>query len=116
VALGIRRLCEHRVQAAWRFSLFLPHFPRALQGRAKAGRERLYPPVTLFWAFLFQVLTRRDKRSKPSLGTAACLGLSQSLLNREPKNDGPSPINCSPNPGTSSRKSPTVKDAALPLK
>jgi hypothetical protein len=23
---------------------------------AKAKRERLYPPVTLFWAFLFQVL------------------------------------------------------------
>jgi len=60
---------------------FLSHFPRTLQGRAKAGRERLYPPVTLFWAFLFQVLTpampcqevvgkirawvltRRDKRS-----------------------------------------------------
>ncbi|MBL9178953.1 MAG: IS4 family transposase [Verrucomicrobiaceae bacterium] len=110
---------------------FLPHFPRALQGRAKnsaasrivnelqklrdlalpdlaallggllpadffakapdakAQRERLYPPVTLFWAFLFQVLnpampcqevvgkvrawviSRGEKRRKPSLGTAA---------------------------------------------
>lgn len=69
---------------------------------AKAKRERLYPPVTLFWAFLFQVLnpampcqevvgkvracvlTRRDKRSKPSLGTAAYCqarkGISQRLL------------------------------------
>jgi len=80
------------------FTCFLPHFPRQLQGRAKASksariasglrqlrelalpdlaallggllpadffakapdaqakRERIYPPITLFWAFLFQVL------------------------------------------------------------
>lgn len=123
---------------------FLPHFPRALQGRAKtstasrvgselqklrdlalpdlaallggllpkdffakapdvkAKRERLYPPVTLFWAFLFQVLnpampcqevvgkvrawiiSKGGRRSKPSLGTAAFCeargGLSLRLL------------------------------------
>ena len=69
---------------------------------AKAQRERLYPPVTLFWAFLFQVLnpampcqevvgklrawalTRRERRGKPSLGTAAYCqarcGLSLHLL------------------------------------
>ena len=110
---------------------FLPHFPRALQGRAKrseasrvakglrqlralalpdlaallggllpsdfftkapdakAKRERIYPPVTLFWAFLFQVLNpampcqevvgkvrawlicRRVDPKRPALGTAA---------------------------------------------
>ncbi|HEY1051664.1 MAG TPA: hypothetical protein VGE39_17955, partial [Prosthecobacter sp.] len=116
---------------------FLPHFPRHLQGRAKASeatvlarglgrlkslalpdlaallgqllpaeffarapdaqpeRERLYPPVTMFWAFLFQVLnpamacqevvgklrawrTARSKASaRPSLSTAAyCLARS----------------------------------------
>lgn len=56
---------------------------------AKAKRERLYPPVTLFWAFLYQVLnpampcqevvgkvrawvlSSRRKLKKPSLGTAA---------------------------------------------
>lgn len=69
---------------------------------AKAQRERLYPPVTLFWAFLFQMfnpampcqevvgklrawaLTQRERRGKPSLGTAACCqarcGLSLRLL------------------------------------
>jgi len=69
---------------------------------SKAKRLRLYPPITLFWAFPFQVLnpampcqevvgklrawvlTRRDQRGKPSLSTAAyCqarLGLSQRLL------------------------------------
>lgn len=69
---------------------------------ARAGRERIYPPVTLFWAFLFQVLnpampcqevvgkirawvvTLRSKRGKPLLGTAAYCqarsGLSQRLL------------------------------------
>lgn len=56
---------------------------------AKARRERLYPPVTLFWAFLYQVLnpamscqevvgkvrawviSSRKKLKKPSLGTAS---------------------------------------------
>jgi hypothetical protein len=69
---------------------------------AKARRERLYPPVTLFWAFLFQVLNpampcqevvgklrawalaRHERRGKPSLGTAAYCqarcGLSLRLL------------------------------------
>jgi hypothetical protein len=69
---------------------------------AKAKRERIYPPVTLFWAFLFQVLNpamscqevvgkvrawavaRREKRCKPALGTAAFCearsGLSPRLL------------------------------------
>jgi len=69
---------------------------------AKAKRERLYPPVTLFWAFLFQVLnpampcqevvgkirawvlSKRAQRSKPSLSTAAYCearsGLSLRLL------------------------------------
>lgn len=69
---------------------------------AKAKRERLYPPVTLFWAFLYQVLnpampcqevvgkirawalTRRAKRCKPSVGTSAFCearsGLSPHLL------------------------------------
>lgn len=69
---------------------------------SKAKRQRLYPPVTLFWAFLFQVLnpampcqevvgklrawvlTRRGKTGKPSLSTAAYCqarrGLSQRLL------------------------------------
>jgi hypothetical protein len=69
---------------------------------AKARRLRLYPPVTLFWAFLFQVLnpdmpcqevvgklrawtlTRRDRRGKPSLSTSAYCqarrSLSQKLL------------------------------------
>ena len=69
---------------------------------AKAKRERIYPPVTLFWAFLYQVLnpampcqevvgkvrawvlTHRQKRRKPSLSTAAYCearsGLSLRLL------------------------------------
>ena len=56
---------------------------------AKAKRERLYPPVTLFWAFLYQVLNPampcqevvgkvrawviscRKNLKKPSLGTAS---------------------------------------------
>lgn len=110
---------------------YLPHFPRALQGRpkqsqvsrlarglshirdlalpdlaallggllppeffakapdAQAQRERLYPPVTVFWAFLFQVLnpampcqevvgkvrawmiSRRHRPQRPGLGTGA---------------------------------------------
>ena len=56
---------------------------------AQAKRERIYPPVTLFWAFLFQVLnpampcqevvgkvrawciSRRDDTKRPALSTAA---------------------------------------------
>jgi len=56
---------------------------------AQARRERIYPPITVFWAFLFQVLnpatpcqevvgkvrawliTRRHNTRRPALGTAA---------------------------------------------
>ena len=67
---------------------------------AQAKRERIYPPVTLFWAFLFQVLnpampcqevvgkvrawfiSRRNDTKRPALSTAAYCEARSALSSR----------------------------------
>ncbi len=90
VACGLRRLRDLALpDLAALLGGLLPadFFAKAPDVRAK--RQRLYPPVTVFWAFLFQVLnpamacqevvgklrawliTRPHAPKRPSLGTAA---------------------------------------------
>lgn len=90
VARGLRQLRELALpDLAALLGGLLPADFFAKAPDAQARRERIYPPVTLFWAFLFQVLnpampcqevvgkvrawfiSRRDDTRRPALGTAA---------------------------------------------
>lgn len=90
VARGLRQLRDLALpDLAALLGGLLPAEFFAKAPEAKARRERIYPPVTLFWAFLFQVLnpampcqevvgkvrawciSRRDDTKRPALSTAA---------------------------------------------